>query len=93
MSKSKSKPKLTVKQQFNKFYKLIKKFFNFIFEKVKILLSNRYVRISLSVLLAVMFMLGFSMAWQCGDKGNYCSGGYKPPNPNDVNEIIRPGKK
>jgi len=86
----KKKRRLTaVKKKLITFYEFLKK----CYYKVKEFFSNKYVKISLSILLAVMFMLGFSTAWECGDKGNTCSGGYNPPNPNDVNKLIRPGRK
>lgn len=69
----------------NKLWKFIKK----VLAWLKEILAKKSVKIGLAILIAVMFMLGFSINWQCGSKGWRCGGGYTPPNPDDVNKILK----
>lgn len=87
----------TIKKK-NKLNKFVEKF-NILFQLikdvlawVKTVLAKKSVQIGIAILLAVMFMLGFSINWQCGSGGWECGGGYVPPNPDDVNKILKVGK-
>ena len=53
-------------------------------------LSKKGVQIGVAILVVVMLMLGLSINWQCGSQGWNCGGGYTPPNPDDVNKLIKP---
>jgi len=79
--------------KFDKFMKGLNKIWNLI-RRVVTWLKEKFgktsIKTGIAILVAVMYMLGFSINWQCGSRGWECDGGYKPPNPDDVNKIIKP---
>jgi len=50
--------------------------------------NKKVLKAGLSFLVITFIFLGFSMKWSCTDDGLSCSGGYTPPDPNDVKKII-----
>jgi len=61
--------------------KFLKDAKNFIFEK--------FIEISVAALVIIMFMLGFTINWQCGSHGWECGGGYTPAKPDNVKKILK----
>lgn len=83
------------KTKFEKFLRQLTSLWNFIKKIliwIKKLLAKKSVQIGVAILIVVMFMLGFSINWNCGSQGWECGGGYTPPDPDDVHKIIRIGE-
>lgn len=54
------------------------------------IVSGKIGKISIGALVVVFLCLGFHGGWSVGPEGCSCSGGYKPPDPNEVRKIIKP---
>jgi len=49
-------------------------------------------KLGMSVLVIIMLFLGLNIDWSCGKgKGWECQGKYVPPDPEDVNKILKQG--
>ena len=57
--------------------------------RFKKIFAKKSVQIGIAILIVVMFMLGFTINWNCSSRGWECGGGYAPPDPDDVNKIIK----
>jgi hypothetical protein len=77
------------KGRFDKVIKTVKK--AFVWGKENF--SKKGVQVGISILIVVMLMLGLNIDWRCGSQGWNCDCGYTPPNPDDVNKIIKPADK
>ncbi len=54
----------------------------------KILKNKKVLKAGLSFLIITFIFLGFTVKWSCTEDGLSCSGGYTPPDPDDVKKII-----
>jgi len=54
----------------------------------KVFKNKKILKAGLSFLVITFIFLGFTVKWSCTEDGLSCSGGYTPPDPNDVKKII-----
>ena len=89
------KKKKTVSKKTKK-QSLWSRFWEFIFNVIETAFSalkkkvedKKIAKAGAVVLVMVFLLLGLSLRWSCGKDGFNCSGGYTPPDPDDVKKVI-----